>query len=431
MSDAQVEALSIFLIRTMGSDLRDYHRPEHSLDVSKVESPVARLAAFFHDLIYVQVDPSWRGLSDLLDPFVPDEQLSLNVPEALKLTQDSWLRAICVMFGVENETQLTPAKGLNEFLSAVVMYHKLSPVLDAVLLFRAVACVIATVPFLGIDAEGKNPAQRLVLRMREAEKILGFKKFSDAFYDEVISECCEIVSTDLASFGAVQFADYISNTWKVMYESYPPLRNAYFLISDYRRAVYGNIHFLETLDSSRLYWNAYSKQGHVDSQLDLRSNYNLRMGQIYLKTVGASLSVLEAIAVLTGGDAPYELFVGSPKRSREHNPQSIDEFLPLPEKMGLSEIEEVVYEILKNGRTLRSRFDSKSFSLGAFLLFQLKWEGILALFQRAKGFHSGSLSAEEFLGSLPREVLGTILKALERVVGTRRVELDRLLKKVA
>ena len=31
----QVESLAIFLTRTMGSEARDYHRPEHSLEVAR------------------------------------------------------------------------------------------------------------------------------------------------------------------------------------------------------------------------------------------------------------------------------------------------------------------------------------------------------------------------------------------------------------
>ncbi len=426
MSDSEVEALAIFLIRTMGSDSRDYHRPEHSLEVSRVKDPIPRLAAFFHDVIYVQVDPTWRELSQLIYPFIPDNSFSLNVVDALKQANDPWLRAVCMMFGVEHEETLTPSKGLNEFLSALLMYQKLKGHLKPEIMFRAVACVIATVPFLGIDAEGKNPAERLVVRMKSATKALEFGPFPESFYDEMVNECCEIVHTDLASFGSALFEAYISNTWKVMYESYPPLRNMYFSISEYRRAVYGNITFLDTLDSSRLFWDVYSKGRKADKVLDGRSNYNLRMGQIYLKSIGVALSVLEAIALLTGGDAPYEMFTGAMRRSREHNPIAIDEFLPSPETLGGAEIEEVIYTVLKDGRGERARFDGKTNALAAYLFYELKCNGVLALYQKTKLMHNGGLSAEAFLKEVPEHVLKKILAALEKVVLTRQSEFKKI-----
>lgn len=427
ITNAEIEEIAIFLVRTMGSDSRDYHRPEHSLDVSKLDSPIPRLAAFFHDLIYVQVDPSWRVLSQIIHPFIPDDASTLNVVSALKKSEDPWPHAITVMFGVDQESNLTPSLGLNEFLSALVMYKKMSPHLDSEVLFRAIACIVATVPFLGIDSEGKNPAQRLVIRMKSAAKILGLRDFPETFYDQTVSECCEIVSTDLASFGAIEFSDYISNTWKVMYESYPPLRNLYFLISEYRKAVFGNISFLETLDSSRLYWNAYSPQKWIDSQLDSRSNYNLRTGQIYLKAVGVSLSVLEAIALSTGGDAPYELFVGPVKRSREHNPLAVEEFLAIPESIVATETETIIFNILKEGRNFRARFDSKRFPLGAYLFAELKTSGIFELYEMAKKLNTGGISPQAFLDALPTPILNHILKALSHTVLTRKGEFEKLI----
>ena len=428
VNDQQIEELAIFLIRTMGSDLRDYHRPEHSLDVSKVESPVARLAAFFHDLIYVQVDPTWRSLEQTLDPFIPDDLLTLNVKASLKRNPDQWLRAIAVMFGVAGEPSLTPARGLNEFLSAIMMYRKLSLYLDPLAMFRAVACVIATVPFLGIDAEGKNPAQRLVLRMKEAAAILGFNDLNELFYEDLIEECCQIVSTDLASFGSIKLADYISNTWNVMYESYPPLRNMYFNVSDYRKAVFGNISFLATLDSTRLYWNAYSAKAKApDPELYARSNYNLKLGQVYLKAVGVSLSVLEAIAHETGGDAPYEMFVGAMKRSREHHPVTIEYLLDVPSKIVGTSDEIAIFTILRDGRGSRARFDGKNAPLAAYLFLQLKTDGLLALFKHAESFHQGKITAKAFLEFLPKTYLKAILKALSETALTRVQEIEKLI----
>lgn len=424
VSRSEVEELSIFLVRTMGADLRDYHRPEHSLEVARVKSPVARLAALFHDLIYVQVDPTWRSLSQVIHPFVPDDLSTLNVQASLKRSNEPWLKAICMILGVEKETSLTPSKGLNEFLSAVVMYRKLAFHLEPLQLFRAIACVAATVPFLGVDTEGKNPAQRLVVRMKDAAKVLEFNELSDTFYDESVAECCQIVQTDLASFGSIEFSNYISNTWNVMYESYPPLRNTYYLISEYRKAVFGNISFLETLDSSRLFWNAYAKTGNIDSSLDERSNYNLRVGQIYLKTVGIMLSVLEAIALLTGGDAPYEMFMGAMKKDREHSPVTIGQFLTLLDEFPGDADSRLIYSVLKEGRQSRARFDRRESALGAYLFVELKGSaGVLEAFKKASMLHSGGITPEVFLECIPKPALRSILKALSKTVLTRSDEL--------
>ena len=178
-----IEKIAIFLVRAMGTQVRDYHRPEHSLDVSRVDRPLPRLAALFHDVIYLQIDPTWKEFTQpYLEPFRPTEVHSLDIATALSTQKDPMLHAIAALFGFQNETHLLLTQGVNEFLSAMVFYRMMKPWLTPMNLLKGVACSEATIPFKKL-ASPENASLKLKARFDEATAILNLPLISDQELD--------------------------------------------------------------------------------------------------------------------------------------------------------------------------------------------------------------------------------------------------------
>jgi hypothetical protein len=244
------EGLAFFLLKAMGSDVRDYHGPEHPLDVSKGLLPIGQLAALFHDIVYVQFDSTWETLSSTLYPFIPNRAFVLDVVGAMTATHDPWLKIIVSMFGFENEQELNPSKGLNEFLSAIIFYQKMRNLLKPEELIGGISCIEATIPFRKSDANGNTPSDRLKMRIQNVQKGEYGKHFVGHLdFDGMVAECKRLIGNDLDSFGAETVSLFLSNSWTLMIENNQGLRNSFYSLSTYRRAIFGNIHFFTSVDS--------------------------------------------------------------------------------------------------------------------------------------------------------------------------------------
>lgn len=429
ISEVDLERVSIFLVRAMGSELRNYHRPEHPLDVSKFQPPIARIGGLFHDLVYVQVDPHWKVfLGDLLTPMIPAENFTLNVKDCLSQTNEMWLKACVTVFGFEQEEKLQPLSGLNEFLSAIVMTKIMEPYLSAKNLIKVISCIEATIPFRRVDASGNSPSKRLKARLLKASN-----EFNLALTEEDINQaavdCRNIVENDLSGFRSERLGFFLSDSWNVLSENHATLRNTFFLVSDYRKAVFGLIGFFLMLDPENMFWNdvtPLSDKSHLYAE---RARYNLKNGAEYMKAFFLSVSLIEAIAQETGGDAPYELFVGAKKSSREHTPPEIGQFLPIEESPKFKSAEEEdVYRVLKNGRIVRAKFDRKECPLGAFLYHHLQQANLFEVFfQYAVSFHKNEMKGREFVQKFPPELAQLVLVAISKLAPNRSQKILSLL----
>ena len=414
-----IERIAVFLVRAMGTEVRDYHKPEHSLDVSRVDRPITRIAGLFHDVIYLQIDSTWKEFCAAhMDPFRPSEVYSLDIAGPLAQSKDPMLDAITTLFGFQNENHLLLAQGVNEFLSAIVFYRVLGPYLKPLDILKVVACIEATIPFRKIG-NTDNASLKLKVRFDEATATAGIPPISESELDEMIVDIQKIVEKDLASFASQDLSHYLANTWSVIFENNPRLKNEYYMVSDYRKALYGVNRFLQGLDPRHMYWVR-------TSEIEERTEYNLRVGLIYLKMFSISLSLLEAIASCTGGDAPYETMAGARKKAREHNPLTLEALLPLTDEIHSDPEVRQVYEILLNGRGMRSRFDQKGSPLAAFLLHTLGIEKSLLLYDLAINYHENQLTSTQYLRAFPPEVLRPLLESLEHTIKTREKPLREL-----
>lgn len=429
--ESEIETLAIFLVRAMGSELRNYHRPEHPLDVSRSQTPIARMAALFHDIVYVQVDPNWKNfLGDLLGPMVPADNYTMNVKENLQKTThaDRWPRICSMVFGFEQEEKLQPLTGLNEFMSALVVTSKLQKFLSDKDLIKIVSCIEATIPFRRIDSLGNSPAKRLKVRLSKASNEFNLD-LNDNDINQAALDCRSIVENDLSGFRSEKLGFFLSDSWNVLSENHATLRNTFFLISDYKKAVFGLIGFFQMLDPENMFWNDVTPLSPHSRLYADRARYNLKNGAEYMKAFFLSVALLEAIALETGGDVPYEFFVGAKKSSREHTPPEISDFLTFEENPSLKSVEEKdIYSVLKNGRVVRAKFDRKECPLGAYLYQRLHaMNQFDHYFNLAVSFHKGELKGKDFIQHFPKEITREVLMAVSELAITRADKIRSLI----
>ena len=250
--------------------------------------------------------------------------------------------------GIEKERELSRFKGLNEFLSCLVFIKKLEPVISAQELIRGISCIEATIPFRKTDSAGVSPADRLGNRIRLATSKVSEVQFSDEDLATTVSECRKIGEKDLASFGSEDTAVYLSNTWSVIFENYPSLRNPYFSVSEYKNALWGTFNFLNSLEPACLYWVDGSNLNLGQKKLLKNAKENLELGNRYLIAQICAVALIDAIALQTGGDAPWELFLGQARKSREHDLTDLEKLLKKLHPKGRKK--DAVCRLLENGR---------------------------------------------------------------------------------
>jgi hypothetical protein len=428
--DEEIEKLAVEIVRAMGSWLRDYHKPEHSIDVARGQTAFGQLAGIFHDCVYVQVDPSWRKTCERhLGNFIPSEDLTLNTQSIFKSEENLTRKAIVLLFGMERSADVKPGKGINEFLSSLVMESMLRKYLTAKEILSVAACIEATIPFRKVDLEGHTPADRLHQRLTKAMAMID-QSISSLELEDIIWACRGIVESDLSSFAAVKFNVFISNTWNVMNENNPALQNTFFFVSEYRKAVYGVVPFLQSLNPEQMFWTPQKEKGSKSAKMIVYAKRNLAWGVYYLRIVGLALSIVEAVALETGGDLPYETLVGPLRRGREHVPESVGAFLSHSDSRPLDAREKEIFLLLKNGREMRARFDRKDCPIGAYIFQILSPKKLERLMRSAELFHAGKLSGKNLLRELPLSVAKEVITAISRTLSVRETKMDFLLSEL-
>lgn len=418
------EAIGSFIARAMSGDARDYHLPEHAIDVAVGLDPLPRLAALFHDVVYLQVDGeqgSW--IREFIAPADLSKDYTLNVPHALQLTQDRELLLCASIFGVQNAENLSASDGLNEFLSAVVFYKSMSAYLSQERLIQGVACIESTIPFRGRLSGSSGPRGRLRERLESTNLLFGFG-FDENMIEETLDQCEKLATKDISFVGTPHPKHFLSDSWKLIYEQNPALRSSYFSVVELRKAVLNQFQFISKISAADFVW----RRERADARFYQATENNLHIGRIYLQSQLLSLSIIEAVALATGGDAPWELFYGSRKKSREDEPLNLDELLVLvdDEESESRADSKQVYALLKNGRSLRSRFDSKTNRLAAYLYANLSEAEFNSAIGSALGMFQRLIKPEAHLRTIPQHVLQSVLMGISQIAQTRMVAIETL-----
>lgn len=422
----KIKSMSTLIHESMSISSRDYHSVQHVFDISKnLVDPITILAALFHDCIYYNIDGGLSKIQDeklqgvLLTEKDAEGQTKLRIsPDAC--SGDEVLAIVIEIFGRKAGEELTPMTGLNEFLSAVIAVRELVFVLQKEVLAAIACCIEATIPFRPTDPILGTPLDCLHTRM-----LTTTLKFHLNLTEEQCELCVQraaaLAKEDVGNFGSEDQLWFLDNTWSLLPESNEALRHQFlYTVKDFQFGLFKMYGFFGFLKPEVIF-NQF-KGVPSDEELDrLLSNAkrNLDVGKKYVSAKLLSLSVLAAIAELTGGDAPINVFMGD-LPSQQPSGNRLEEWLPEPKKGSDEKCDADVYQILAFGRRSECSFDVRHSPLAAYFYSFLGDEGVETILRDVAVYPMNKERAKVLLTTLPREAAIHVTKSIAKLAMPRR-----------
>ena len=426
MALRDIERIGLMVNKAMSAEARSFHTSEHIFNLADENSPIQTLAALFHDIVYFHIDNGFTDeIGAMLAPYIDLKpggvSLKRSVPKG-----DETLAINLGVFGFRRGDELPPFGGMNEFLSSVVMAKVLSESVDRSSIFKVAACIEATIPFRRRDESGKDPAEILFERLTQlnAERNIGLNESSLV---QAVQTAVVFANRDVENFAEDSVARFLDNTWKLLPETNPSLRfTGVFTAVNYRIALQKMEGFLGFLDPETIF-SSFRAVPSRETYADLtdRATRNVLAARDYLGIKLVTTGVLEAIATISGGDAPIALFMGEVADQEE-----ISRFeRMLPQNTNTGDSSDVVHKLLAQGRGSSSDFDLKSSPLANFFYSNLAKDSYVEQLRNAKSMFNGEMGAEDLLNGLPNDIIIPVIRACSEMAFTRRELLSAYVKK--
>jgi hypothetical protein len=422
----QIETLGIMVHEAMSVQARSFHTPQHIFELSDASNPIQALAALFHDVVYYEIDQGFTPeIEHVLKPYLRHATSHLRLCDCacadcveagggiFQLTLD--------VFGFEQGQLLSPSQGQNEFLSALLMNERLKAIIQLPDLVKITACIEATIPFRGRNARGEKPAEALARRLLEVNTVWNLG-LSQQDIRTTVQEAVAFSNRDVANFGG-DTGEFLDNTWKLLPESNPSLRlHGIYSIASYRRALQKMETFLNQLDPETIFnrYHGSPSQGQYERMV-ARAYRNVQTARQYLGLKLLAVGILEALAAITGGDAPIALFMGSLDDAEDA--RRLEEFLPDVSSLAPVDESSTLFGLLAFGRASATSFDLRNSPLALFIFRLLGWERARALLCEAKAMFSGGIDTGIFLTRVPAEMIASIANATASLATTRQADL--------
>lgn len=426
-SPLELEKLAVILHKNMTMHTRYYHSLDHVLSFHDPTNPIQSLAALFHDIVYYQVD---QGFSPEIKRVIGDYILERGTDIYLSphpLTGDRLYQITLDVFGFVPGQKLHINTGLNEFLSALFMNKMLEDVLPKSELLKMTACVEATIPFRGDNERGESHFELLATRLEEANTryklCLDLQQIQTA-----VQTAVRFANQDVMSFAEWDPGRYLDTTWKLLPETNEALRSRdLYSICDYRKALFQMVTFLNDLDPDRVFhqYKGVPEQA-LFQKMTHQAHQNVNIAREYLRVKLLAITLLEALAEVTGGDAPLSLFMGHIPAS-QGKPSRMEDYLPEPAPAPFIDRSSAVYNLLMSERESESIFDLKNVPLSLFLYCSLPPDRFAHLTKVGESMFKGQVSARDFLAAVDRPVLNAAAGACAALAPTRRSALLDLL----
>uniref|UniRef100_A0A7S4SXI1 Uncharacterized protein n=1 Tax=Ditylum brightwellii TaxID=49249 RepID=A0A7S4SXI1_9STRA len=433
-SDADLEKWAVLIFESMSAPTRMFHGIQHIFDVSHgISKPLPILGAFFHDIIYYTIDGGLssdqaeviKGIIDEEEGGVVRLKQNLVLPDGSE--EDKLVMAVASIFNIQPGQTLNPFLGLNEFLSAVVAVRCLRDHLPFKDLAVIAACIEATIPFRKPDTHGNTVADNLYNNLKSTNDTFDMQMTQDEL---VIGVQCaiDLSNRDLDNFATPNHAFFLSNTWNLLHEFNIDLRYTFvYRISSFALAIKKMSTFFANLEADSLYNSFHNVPREEEiERLTMAAKKNIEIASRYLEAKLLAISVLAALAELTGGDAPISLFLGDlPEKNLPNSPGLEDYIQPAPRDTTIRHNTDV-YNILERGREGgETQFDLQNSPLAAYLYGVLGEDGLDKSLKYAV-CPMDEQNARLLLDSLPRETVTYIATPCAKLAGTRTEKLNQL-----
>jgi hypothetical protein len=413
-SEQSLEQVAIIVYDSMSNSGRNFHNINHVFDVAHGLNGVSVLAAIFHDVIYYQVDGNFRSsVEQLVHQHIEIKIENKNELFIIKKPKDEIFKKLHLIFGIKTGDSLNVFNGLNEFLSACIAIAMLEPLLSHNQLLKVMGLIESTIPFR------KDSITELVARFNQLH-------FPLEEMNDFINRAVDFSNRDVFNFSENDPKHFLNNTWNLISETNYSLRRDVdnYTVSDYRLALLKTYLFLKNLDPSTVFtrYKNYPNDSNWE-KLNRASKANVEIGRIYLVIQLVSIAVIEAVAELTGGNAPMSLLMGEVRR-RDQKIVRMEDFLgDVPAtKSGLNKH---LVRLLEEGRSQESSFDMKASPIGTFIYKSLGEEQSETLFGLVQSYFDKKITAHQLIDHYPKEVITKIILACSKISSTRR---DKLIK---
>ncbi len=413
----EIEALAVLVHRGMTAKGRRFHTPEHILTLADPDHPEVTLAALFHDLVYYQVDSGLTPLiRALLAPYVGEEAQRLWLKARNEAAPERFMDILTDLFAFTYGQELHPRRGMNEFLSALAMGLSLKRYLPCETLLAIATCIEATIPFRPQE-HFEELAQRLQAIVTRYQLQL-----TPADVDRIVTLSVIFANRDVENFAVPDPRAFLENTWKLLPEEHSVLRaGGIYTIKDYRLALQATAEFFRNLDITRVF-HRYRGVPSLEQweQMTSIAQANVQIAQSYLEIKLLTISILEALAEVTGGDMPLALVMGD-LDDEAHSLMQFIEFPNLQFQTSTSpEQRLLLLKLLGNGFTSTSGFDLQNSPLSLFIYQALGPETIHALSTQVWRYFRKEIQTTDFLKYVPDTILSPIARACALMIPTRR-----------
>ena len=416
----KLEDLSVTIHRAMTVQARHFHTLEHVFTFVDPNNAILNLAALYHDIVYFQVDMGFSPqIWDLISPYIRQQNSDFFIAENL-LSEDRIAFLTLDVFDLYPGQKLSSLVALNEFLSALVMNKQLGGLVSEKDLLRMTVCIEATIPFRGYSPEGKSHFELMEIRLPEIIQRYGLD-ISNLELIETIKTAVVFANKDIENFAEVDHGRFLDNTWKLLPEINAALRLPdVYSIGTYRQALIKMDAFFTNLDVETVFGQYRGVPADEDYERMVRlARTNIRVANIYLQIKILGITILEALACATGGDAPLSLFMGDGPREGV-SIKRLEYFLPELDDPTWINHTSTIYQLLESGRTGEASFDMKNSPLSLFVYKAVPPEQITRYLQLSRDFYSGALSPIDFLNQIDQTVIRPIARASSIMVYTRR-----------
>ncbi len=419
---SQLQPIADTIVQTMTGPWRYFHTPSHIFEVGGSQDPIEVLAALFHDLVYVQVDSGVSlNIGRYISPYIKDEKGQLAILQASYLPpNDAMFELVLAIFGFDPGDALSPFKGQNEFLSAVIAGKALTPFLPTETIARIAACIEATIPFRPHEGD-LSPADRLYQRLTVANHRFNLH-WKDETIVNAVRQAVRLANRDVENFAFPNAADFLDNTWNLMPETNHELLNANsYTVQGYRRSLQKMEGFINFLKPELVFQRFRGEPDAANFQeLVDRTARNLEVGKLYLGTKLVTIAIIEAISTRLGRNIPISTLMGELPTPGMHTP-TLAQFIPeippaYPPKTAL-EVE--VLDLLSKGRNRESAYDLKNSPVATFIVKSMGFDALRGFLVSAKAFLAGDMSPDEFLAQCDPAIVDAILNGAIRLFECR------------
>jgi hypothetical protein len=418
-----LEDMAVLVHRAMTLQTRHFHTLEHVFSFTSAADPIQSLAALFHDIVYFQVDEGFiPEIQEIIAPFIHQDGDQISLKPILP-DEDQILQLTLEVFNFAPGKNLSPNNGLNEFLSALVMGKKLHRVISDHDLLRMIICIEATIPFQGKNEKGETHFDILENRLKHINEKY-FCCMEEADIIEALQLAVKFSNKDVESFSEKSAGRFLDNTWKLLPETNVALRSAeIYSIREYRQALYKMDLFFSSLNPDNVFNQYHGVPSNRKYQQMVRQAHdNVLTARDYLRIKLLSAAILEALAEITGGDAPLSL-LSEDLQSESKQSLRYQDFLQQPFEPAPIDNTSILYKLFFEGRPAETAFDMKTSPLALFLYTTLKQLEINRLVELARKMFDNELHPYQFLREINPPVLAAITDVCAQMVITRREKL--------